>query len=60
MPRRPKVVELPTIWRLPDELWYRIEPILLELDPPFDTGAARIDQRAAIDAIIYRIRTGVQ
>jgi len=60
MSRRPKVVDLPTIWRLPDELWFRIEPILLELDPPFDTGAARIDQRAALDAIIYRIRTGVQ
>jgi transposase len=51
---------LPTIWHVPDELWYRIEPILLYLDPPFDTGARRIDQRAALDAILYRLRTGVQ
>lgn len=60
MNRRPKDQPLPTIWRVPDELWYRIEPILLELDPPYDTGAKRIDQRAALDAIIYRLRSGVQ
>jgi len=60
MKRRPKDEPLPPIWHVPDELWYRIEPILLELDPPYDTGAARIDQRKALDAIIYRIRTGVQ
>lgn len=63
MPRSPKIAKdepLPTIWRVPDELWYRIEPILLELDPPSDTGAKRIKQRAALDAIIYRIRTGTQ
>ncbi len=60
MKRRPKNEPLPAIWHVPDELWYRIEPILLELDPPFDTGAKRIDPRAALDAILYRLRTGVQ
>ena len=60
MPRRPKNEPLPTIWHVPDELWHRIEPVLLELDLPFDTGAKRIDQRAALDAILYRLRTGVQ
>lgn len=60
MKRRSKDGALPTIWRVPDELWRRIEPLLLELDPPFDTGARRIDQRAALDAILYRLRTGVQ
>lgn len=60
MKRRPKNEPLPPIWRVPDELWYRIEPILLEIDPPFDTGAKRIDPRAALDAIIYRLRSGVQ
>lgn len=60
MPRLRKDDALPTIWHVPDEFWYRIEPILLELDPPFDTGAKRIDPRAALDAIIYRLRTGVQ
>lgn len=60
MKRRPKDEPLPPIWHVPDQLWYRIEPILLMLDPPFDTGAKRIDQRAALDAIIYRVRSGVQ
>jgi hypothetical protein len=25
---------LPTIWRTPDKLWEKIEPILAEQDPP--------------------------
>ncbi len=60
MRRRRTDETLPPIWRVPDELWYRIEPILLGLDPPYDTGTRRIDPRAALDAIIYRVRTGVQ
>jgi transposase len=51
---------LPTIWRTPDELWEIIEPILKEHDPPKNTGRPRIDQRAALDAIIFRMRSGVQ
>ncbi len=51
---------LPTIWRVPDELWEKIEPILAECDPPKSTGRRRIDQRAALDAIIFRLRTGCQ
>jgi transposase len=51
---------LPTIWRTPDELWTMAEPILDELDPPAATGRKRIDQRAALDAVIFRLRTGCQ
>lgn len=51
---------LPTIWRVPQELWEKIEPILKEHDPPKSTGRSRIDQRAALDAIIFRLRTGCQ
>ena len=61
MPRRKRVVRaLPTIWRVPDPLGERIAPILAEVDPPKRTGRPRIDARAALDAIIYRLRRGVQ
>ena len=51
---------LPTIWRVPDDLWSKIESVLLERDPPAKTGRRRIDQRAALDGMIYRMRTGCQ
>ena len=51
---------LATIWRVSDELWEIIAPILTEHDPPKSTGRPRIDQRAALDAIIFRMRTGCQ
>ena len=50
---------LPTIWEAPDELWAMIEPILEEHDPP-KRGPKRIDQRAALDAVIFRMRSGCQ
>ena len=43
---------LPTLWRVPDDLWYSIEPILHDLAPPAKTGRPRIDPRAALDAMI--------
>lgn len=61
MPRkRCEVQELPTIWCVPDELWAIIAPILAADDPPQRTGRPRIRARAALDAIIYRRRSGVQ
>lgn len=51
---------LPTIWRVSDDLWAKIEPILAEYDPPRNTGRKRIDPRPALDGIIYRLRSGVQ
>ncbi len=50
---------LPPIWRTPDGLWSEVEPILAELDPP-KRGPKRIDPRAALDAMIFRIRSGCQ
>ena len=32
--RMPDRNPLPTIWRVSDELWEKIEPILAEHDPP--------------------------
>jgi putative transposase len=51
---------LPTLWTIPDPLWERIAPILAERDPPKPRGRPRIDARAALDAIIFRLRSGCQ
>lgn len=51
---------LPTIWEVPDELWERIEPLILEFDPPKETGRPRVNPRSVLDALIFRLRTGCQ
>ena len=51
---------LPPIWRVPDELWAIVEPIIAELDPPNRVGPKRVPARPILDAIIYRGRTGCQ
>ena len=63
MPRQKRDIDqrpLPTIWRVPDELWTKVEAILTRYDPPKRTGRKRIDQRRALDGMIYRLRSGVQ
>lgn len=57
---QPKRGALPPIWRVPDELWAEIEPILVELDPPNRVGPKRVPARPILDAVIYRGRTGCQ
>jgi putative transposase len=57
---KPRHEPLPPIWRVPDELWAEIEPILAELDPPARVGPKRVPARPILDAIIYRGRTGCQ
>jgi transposase len=51
---------LPTIWTIPDELWGRIEPILLRHYQPAKTGRPRAGLRLMLDGIIFRLRTGCQ
>jgi putative transposase len=51
---------LGTIWQVPDELWTRVQRVLLELDPPAAVGRKRVDQRKALDGIIFRLRSGCQ
>lgn len=61
MARRKKTVEpLETIWRVDDALWAIVEKILEEHDPPAKFGPERIDQRQALNGVIYRMRSGVQ
>jgi len=51
---------LETIWRVPDGLWERMSRILAVYDPPARVGRPRMDQRLAMDGLIYRLRTGCQ
>jgi putative transposase len=62
MARKKRVpTSLPTIWQCPDDLWDEfIEPTLRRLDPPKKTGRKRIDQRRALNGMIYQLRTGCQ
>lgn len=51
---------LPTIWRVPDDLWAEVEAILYQYDPAKRLGRKRVDQRKALDGIIFRMRSGCQ
>jgi putative transposase len=55
-----RIRPMATIWRCPDELWEKVALVLDELDPPAETGRKRIDQRKALDGVIYQLRTGCQ
>lgn len=48
-------------WRIPDELWVRIEPLLPpRKSHPLGCHRPRVEDRAAMDAIFFRLRTGCQ
>ena len=51
---------LGTIWEVPDELWERIGPVILETDPPKARGRKRADPRQMLNGIIFRLRSGCQ
>src|SRR4051794_16276907 len=58
--RRPKTKPLGTIWEVPDALWEKILPVLLEFWPKKRTGRRTADWRAALNGILCRRRTGCQ
>lgn len=48
-------------WRIPDELWQRIEPLLPPRKRhPLGCHNPRVEDRKAMDAIFFRLRTGCQ
>ena len=47
-------------WRIPDELWERIEPLLPPDKPHPKGGRPPMPKRPAMDAIFYILRTGCQ
>ena len=58
--RRQKAKPPDTIWGVPDVLWERIEPLILEAHPPKKTGRPRSDLRRVLNGIIFRLRSGCQ
>ena len=44
---------LETLWEIPDHLWEKIEPVLLEGDPPKASGRKRVNPRQILDGIIF-------
>ncbi len=51
---------LETIWEIPDDLWEKIEPVILEGNPPKSTGRKRVNPRPILNGIIFRLRSGCQ
>jgi transposase len=48
-------------WRLPDELWAQMEPLLPPRKPhPLGCHNPRVSDRAAMNAILFVLRTGAQ
>lgn len=47
-------------WRLPDELWPQIQAVLPPPKPKPKGGRPPMDDRLALDAIFYVMRTGCQ
>ena len=48
------------IWEISDDLWEKIEPVLLTADPPKATGRKRVDQRRMLNGVVYKMRSGCQ
>ena len=51
---------LETIWEIPDDLWEKVEPVILEGLPPKATGRKRVNPRQILNGIIFRLRSGCQ
>jgi transposase len=58
--QRKKKQRLRTIWRIPDDLWAKLQP-LLPPEKPHDTrGRPIVPFRQVADGILYVLRTGCQ
>jgi transposase len=48
-------------WRIPDELWAEVQPLIPAGKPhPLGCHNPRVDDRCAMDAILFVLRTGCQ
>lgn len=51
---------LRTIWRIPDDLWAQLRPLLPPEKPPGTNGRPVVPFRHVMDGILYVLRTGCQ
>ncbi len=51
---------LRTIWRIPDDLWDELQPLLPPEKPPRTPGRPFVSFRQVLDGILYILRTGCQ
>jgi len=58
MPKRAQ--SLRTIWRLPDQLWEELQPLLPPEKPPGTPGRPVVTFRKVLNGILYVVRTGCQ
>jgi putative transposase len=59
-PEDGKPPELQEKYRVSDEYWARVEPLIPPLPPKKKMGRPRFSDRAAFQAIYYVLRTGIQ
>jgi transposase len=52
--------EISEAWRIPDELWQRVEPLLPKYRRSRKGGRPRLELRRVLDGIFYVLRTGCQ
>lgn len=52
--------QLPTIWRVPDLMWERIQPLLPPEKEAGTPGRPSVPFRKVLDGILYVLRTGCQ
>ena len=48
---------MPTIWKVDDELWRLIKPLIDADMPRKQTGRPPVDRRKVLDCIIHRMRS---
>lgn len=56
----PQPKDDPTIWRVDDVLWAKVQPLLEVHKPRKKPGAPRKDNRRIFDGLIWLARTGAQ
>ncbi len=50
----------PTVWRIPDDLWAEVHPLLPPEKPAGTRGRPVVPFRRVLDGILYVLRTGCQ